>query len=150
MQITDTLTFLFGTWDLSRSIQDHRSGTRGLFSGRAILAAGAGAGAGAGASAGRARYDEEGELSFGAHQGPASRHLAYARLDNASVFLYFSNGRPFVDLDLRTGAWHSSHDCVDDRYEIETVVRSDRVIQEFWRVTGPDTSWEAVTTLTRR
>ncbi len=138
-QIADTLSFLLGQWDLSRSIQDHRSGTHGLFSGRAVLTA----------TAGRARYDEEGELSYGAHHGPASRHLEYARLDDASVFLYFSNGRPFVDLDLRTGAWRSTHDCGADRYEIETVVRSDRVVHEYWRVRGPDTSYDAVTTLLR-
>ena len=138
MQISDTLAFLLGTWDISRTILDHRSGKRGLFSGRGVLA-----------GAGRARYDEEGELSFGAHRGPASRHLEYARLDSAAAFLYFSNGRPFVDLDLRTGAWRSIHDCVDDRYEIQTVVRSDRTMQEYWRVTGPDTSYDAVTTLTR-
>lgn len=147
-QIADTLTFLLGAWNLRRSIQDHRSGTDGLFEGRAVLT-GAGSGAGSGAGAGRARYDEEGELSFGAHRGPASRHLEYARLDSTAVFLYFSNGRPFVDLDLRTGAWRGVHDCVDDRYEIETVVRSDRVLQEYWRVRGPDTSYDAVTTLTR-
>jgi hypothetical protein len=140
MQIADTLAFLLGRWDLSRSIQDHRSGTHGLFSGRAVLAAGTG---------GRARYDEEGELSFGAHRGPAARHLEYARLGDASVFLYFSNGLPFVGLDLRTGAWRSIHDCDQDRYEIETVVRSDRVLTEYWRVTGPDTSYDAVTTMTR-
>jgi hypothetical protein len=146
MQITDTLSFLLGSWELRRSITDHRSGSHGLFCGRAVLA---GAQGDAQAGAGRARYDEEGELSFGAHRGPASRHLEYVRLDSAAVFLYFSNGRPFVDLDLRTGGWRSFHDCVDDRYELHTVVRSDRVVQEYWRVRGPATSYDAVTTLTR-
>ena len=142
MQVPDTLAFLLGTWEISRTIADHRSGKHGLFSGRGVLA-------GEQIAARRARYDEAGELSFGTHHGPASRHLEYARLDSGSVFLYFSNGRPFVDLDLRTGTWRSTHLCVDDRYEIETVVRSDRVILEYWHVTGPETSYDAVTTLTR-
>jgi hypothetical protein len=146
MQISDTLDFLLGTWDLERSIEDHRSGIRGVFSGSAALVA---AGQSWSSVAGRARYDESGELSFGTHVGPASRYLEHARRDTGSVMLYFADGRPFVDLDLRRGQWRSIHDCGDDRYEIVTMARSHDVVQEYWRVRGPGKSYSAVTTLLR-
>jgi hypothetical protein len=73
---------------------------------------------------GRARYDETGELHFGTYAGQAHRSLEYMRLENATVMLYFIDRRPFIDLDLSTGAWHSSHVCGDDCYEIAIFVRS--------------------------
>jgi hypothetical protein len=147
VEILDTLAFLLGSWSLERSIEDHRSGTRGSFSGSATLVwAGAEPGL---ASVRRARYDEAGELRFGAHTGPASRHLEYARQDGAAVMIYFADGRPFTDLDLRGGAWSTVHDCDEDRYEITTILRSDRVVEERWRVRGPSLSYDAITTLMR-
>lgn len=98
---------------------------------------------------GRARYDEQGELHFGAHVGPASRRLGYTRLSTGAAMLHFVDGRPFVDLDLRSGAWRSAHSCGDDLYEIATIVRSSAVVQENWRVTGPGKGYDAVTTLVR-
>lgn len=147
MQVIDTFAFLLGTWDLDRSIEDRRSGIRGSFSGKATLAeAEPNQGSVLG---GRARYDERGELHFGTHRGPASRLLEYTRLNGAAVMLYFANGRPFVDLDLRRGAWRSIHYCGDDRYEIATIVRSCGVVQENWRVRGPGKDYGASTTLMR-
>jgi hypothetical protein len=66
-----------------------------------------------------------------------------------TVMVYFTDGRPFVDLDLRTGAWQSNHLCGDDRYEIATFVRSRNIVQERWGVQGPTTDYDAVTTLLR-
>jgi hypothetical protein len=147
VEIADTLAFLLGSWSLERSIEDHRSGTCGSFFGSATLvwtAAQPGL-----ASASRACYDEAGELRFGAHLGPASRHLEYARQDGAAVMIYFADGRPFTDLDLRGGAWRAIHDCRDDRYEITTILRSYRLVEEYWRVRGPSLSYDAITTLIR-
>ncbi len=147
MEVIDTLAFLLGTWNLDRSIEDRRSGIRGSFSGTATLAAAepdqeSALGA-------RARYDEQGQWHFGTHVGPASRRLEYTRLNGAAVMLYFTDGRPFVDLDLRSGTWRSSHDYGDDRYEIATIVRSCGVMQENWRVRGPKKDYDAATTLIR-
>ncbi len=148
MEIVDTLGLLLGTWTLQRSIEDHRLGIRGWFEGRAMLVDGTPS---ENSDLGvRARYDEVGEIHFAAHTGRASRSLEYARLDNTAVMLYFADGRPFVDLDLRSGAWRSSHHCGDDHYAIATVVRSHNVVQEHWRASGPTMSYDAVTTLTRR
>ncbi len=88
-------------------------------------------------------------MQFGTHIGRARRNLEYVRRDDATVMLYFTDARPFLDLDLTPGVWQSTHLCGDDRYEISTFVRSRNVVQERWRVTGPATDYDAVTTLRR-
>ncbi|MHB1712979.1 MAG: DUF6314 family protein [Acidimicrobiales bacterium] len=147
MEIADTLGFLLGTWRIERSIKDHQTGIRGSFEGTSTLVQ---TPIGRNCSAGvQARYDEAGELRFGTHLGQAHRSLEYMRLDDGAVMLYFTDGRPFVDLDLSTGAWQSTHLCGCDRYEIATLVRSRELVQERWQVRGPTTGYEAVTTLMR-
>ena len=142
-----TLDFLLGTWEVDRSIEDHRSGTRGSFHGTAVLAVDPDDGRPADC---RARYDETGELTFGAHAGPASRHLRYAAGPGSAVVrVSFADGRPFVDLDLSGGSWRAVHQCGADRYELTTIVRSRHVVEEHWHVRGPGKSYDAVTTLTR-
>jgi hypothetical protein len=147
MVVSDTLDFLVGTWTVDRSIEDHRAEVSGSFRGTAVLA-GLPAGEGA-AIVSRASYQETGELRYGDHTGPASRRLEYVRLGGA-VMLYFANGRPYVDLDLRSGRWRTEHPCVADLYEVLTEVRSPDEVYETWRVRGPDKDYDAVTTLRRR
>jgi len=143
-----TLDFLLGTWAVDRSIEDHRSGALGSFRGTAVLAAEPEVGR---PGDRRARYDEAGELSFGTHAGPASRHLRYAAGPDAAVVrVSFADGRPFVDLDLSGGSWRAVHQCGADRYELTTIVRSRHIVEEHWRVRGPGKSYDAVTTLTRQ
>ncbi len=144
----DTLTFLLGVWDLDRSIDDHQSGTRGGFIGRAKLTATPVGNASAPPEG--AHYEENGELNFGAYRGPARRTLDYVRLEGASVLLRFADGRPFIDLDLRNGDCHRIHDCGEDRYEITMVVISADTVEERWHVQGLDKDYVAVTTLHRR
>jgi hypothetical protein len=149
MEVVDTFSFLLGKWTLERFLRDHRSGNDGRFEGSAtaaIVQAPAGVSAAAGA---RARYDETGTLRFGRHVGPASRSLELVRLEGAVVMLYFTDGKPFVDLDLRNGTWRSSHPCGEDHYEIVTVVRSQDELEEHWRVRGPTEDYDAVATLRR-
>jgi hypothetical protein len=147
LRIADTLTFLLGVWDVDRSIDDRRSGTQGTFSGKASLAE-TGAGNGA-AVPERAHYEETGDLLFGSYRGPARRTLEYVRLDGGAALLCFADGRPFIDLDLCDGACDRTHDCGPDLYEIGTVVISDDVVEQHWRVRGPSKDYTAVTTLTR-
>jgi hypothetical protein len=147
VKIADTLSFLLGQWTLERFLTDHRSGTDGRFEGRVSIA-----GAPSGQSAGsgpRAHYEEVGTLRFGRHVGPASRRLELVRLESTVVMLYFHDGNPFVDLDLRSGRWRSTHPCGEDNYEILTVVRSPRELEEQWRVRGPNEDYDAVATLRR-
>jgi hypothetical protein len=149
MKVVDTFTFLLGEWTLERFLTDHRSGTDGRFEGSAtatIVQAPPGPNAGDGT---RARYDEAGTLSFGRHEGPAARSLELVRLPSTVVMLYFTGGKPFVDLDLRNGTWRSSHPCGEDHYEIVTVVRSPRELEEHWQVRGPTKDYDAVAFLRR-
>jgi hypothetical protein len=63
--------------------------------------------------------------------------------------LYFTDERPFLDLDLRTGYWFGSYLCSDDHYQIETFVPSHDVVQEHWRARAPAKDYDAVTTMPR-
>jgi hypothetical protein len=144
VEIADTLGFLLGTWDLSRSYADHRSGTAATFQGQAVLVTDAAA------EPERAEYEETGRLCLGSHQGTARRSLEYIRQPGGTVMLYRPGRQPYVDLDLTSGAWAAVHPCGADRYEVTTVVRSRDVVQEYWRVQGPDKDYTAVTTLRRR
>jgi hypothetical protein len=143
MEIADTLGFLLGTWDLSRSYTDHRSGTTVAFRGLAVLATDAAAGTD------QAQYEETGRICLGSHQGTARRNLEYVPRPGGAVMLYRPGRQPYVDLDLTSGAWDAIHLCGADRYEISTVVRSCDVVQEYWCVQGPDKDYTAVTTLHR-
>jgi hypothetical protein len=147
MKVVDTLSFLVGRWTLERSFTDHRSGTQGRFEGNAtITPSSSGLGAGLGP---RAHYDETGTIRFGSYEGPASRSLELVRLESAVVMLYFTDGKPFVDLDLRSGRWRCTHPCGEDSYEILTIVRSPSELEEQWRVRGPTEDYVAVATLRR-
>jgi hypothetical protein len=126
---------------------DHRGGVRGTFEGTAALLrpkieTGDHGGR-------RARYDEVGELRFGDHAGSARRCFDYTQRHDATVMISFADGRPFVDLDLRSGEWQSTHQCGPDLHEITTLVVSGDILQEHWRVRGPVTDYEATTMLTR-
>jgi hypothetical protein len=143
MEISDTLGFLLGTWDLSRSYTDHRSGTTAAFQGQAVLTADLAAGPE------RAQYEETGRMCLGPHQGTARRSLEFVRRPGGAVMLYRPGGQPYVDLDLTSGAWDAVHPCGADRYEVSTLVSSPDVVQEFWRVQGPGKVYTAVTTLRR-
>jgi hypothetical protein len=145
MRISDTFGFLLGTWDLSRSYTDHLSGTDGTFEGQAVLAV---TQSGA-AVLERARYDEAGQMCLGDYRNAASRSLEYARRADGTVMLYRAGGQPFIELDLTDGAWQASHPCGADQHEISTVVRSRDIVEEHWRVRGPEKDYTAVATLRR-
>jgi hypothetical protein len=147
VRTAETLAFLLGTWDLERVIEDYRSRTDGLFRGSATLVKSEAATADSRRE--WARYQESGELRFGSQLTRASRTLLYERLPDASVMLHFADGKPFVDLNLESGEWRGLHHCVDDLYEMTTTVRSATVVEERWRVAGPDKDYLAVATLTR-
>ena len=144
MTVADTLDFLVGTWTVERLIDDHRSGIRGRFDGTAVLLPEEGA-----EPVTRASYQEAGELRFGEHTGPASRRLTYVRSGGA-VLLYFADGRPYTDLDLRSGTWETEHPCVADLYAVRTEVCAPDELRERWRVRGPDKDYDAVTVLRRQ
>ncbi len=147
MEILEPLDFLVGSWDIVRSITDYQSDIQSSFEGTGSFAFMPLAES---AVDQLMRYDEFGVLHLGDHHSGARRSLDYRLITRSMVMLYFTDGRPFVDLDLTDGQWTSSHLCGDDLYDISTLVRSETTIEELWHVRGPSKSYEATTTLTRR
>ena len=94
MEISDTLGFLLGTWEVSRSYTDRRSGTAPSFQGEAVLALDAGGLTLDAAGPDWARYEETGQLCLGAQRSPASRSLHYARRPGGTVMLYRPGRQP--------------------------------------------------------
>jgi hypothetical protein len=143
----DTLGFLIGTWQVTRTIDDRRAGIAGSFSGTAVIAGAPGAdllvpGAGA-------RYAETGTLRYSTHTGPARRSLDVTRCDSGAVLLSFTNGLPYIELDLSTGVCERRHPCAEDTYDSTIVVRSADVMEERWLVRGPAKDYSAITVLRR-
>lgn len=140
MEVDDTLAYLTGSWELERAIADHRTEATGSFAGDGVVR-----------TAGRrGRYEEQGRLRLGGYDGTAHRELDLFAADGGVVAVRFSDGRPFIDLNLVDGAWQAVHQCGRDRYELRFEVGSSDLLLERWRVTGPDKDYEARTIWRRR
>ncbi len=135
MDVEDTLSYLNGTWTLSRAIVDHAGGVTGSFDGDAQVRT----------RGRRGRYEERGRLSFGSYDGSAQRALELIGTDDGSVAVQFIDGRPFFALDLSGGICGVVHQCSRDRYELEFEVSSADLLLERWRVRGPAKHYEART-----
>lgn len=140
--VTSTLDFLLGTWNVDRTIWDHRAGTTGVFAGTATLRPDE-------ADASCARYVESGTMTYGTHEGPARRELSYRARPDGTAEVRFADGHLFVVLDLRRPRWSGTHPCRADSYELTTDVIDADTVQERWRVLGPAKDYDAVTVLTR-
>jgi hypothetical protein len=173
MRVSDTLAFAAGPWRIERVLADHRSGTRGRFTGRATLSEPAPGSATPGTSqpSGEPQpgepggpglcdpaphhpgpelcYLETGELRFGTHTGPATRTLRYQGRPDGTVDVRFADGHFFYRLDLRSGRCVAVHQCRADRYEITYLVLGENAMEERWLVQGPGKGYEATATLVR-
>jgi hypothetical protein len=127
---------------VERSISDAMSGDVGTFRGTATFSRDADDNS-------RVRFDETGVVRFGDYSGHANRHLWLALRSNSVIDVSFADGHHFINLDLRDGASTDHHQCQSDGYDIMTLVRSDDLIEERWRVVGPAKDYEAVTFMTR-
>ena len=139
----ETLALLLGRWAVVREIDDHRTGERARFDGTATIEEARAA------SDLVATYDETGELVVAGRRTPATRRLGYAARADGSLDVRFADGRHFVDLDLRSGAWEAHHPCAPDSYLVETRVLSPVSFEERWTVRGPAKSYDALTTYER-
>jgi hypothetical protein len=144
MRVIDTLAFVRGGWQLDRVLTDHRSGTRGRFTGYAVVAEAPPE------QPGEWRYTEQGELTFGAHRGPATRRLRYQGLPDGTVAVRFADGRPFYVLDLRPGHARAEHSCGPDHYQLSHRVLAADLLEEEWQVRGPGKDYLAVARLLRK
>ena len=144
MRVTDTLAFVRGRWQLDRMLTDYRAGLDGWFTGHALVAPAPPD------QPGEWCYTEHGELRFAAHTGPARRHLRYQGRPDGTVLVRFADGRPFYVLDLRAGQAQAEHGCGRDHYLLSHRVLAADVLEEEWRVRGPDKDYLAISRLTRK
>jgi hypothetical protein len=89
-------------------------------------------------------------VSSAAHTGPAGRRLRYQGRADGTVAVRFPDGRPFYVLDLRAGQAQAEHGCGRDRYLLSHRVLAADLLEEVWRVRGPDKDYLAITRLTRK
>ncbi len=141
MDATETLQFLSGTWRVRRDVTDYRDGDRCIFVGIATFSPSE-------ESDGVLHFEEHGEMSIGPYRGPSTRRLTY-QVHDGCLSVAFADGHHFIDLDLTDGTSIDTHLCNLDRYEITTVAKSADLLEERWRVVGPQKDYEAVTTLER-
>jgi Family of unknown function (DUF6314) len=142
MRDTMSLDFLLGSWSVERSISDSLSGDVGTFHGTATFMRDDDNDA-------RVCFHESGVVRFGDYSGQANRRLFLSLGSGSVIDVSFADGHHFIDLDLREGRSSDHHQCQNDGYEVTTVVRSDDLIEERWRVVGPAKDYEAVTFMTR-
>jgi Family of unknown function (DUF6314) len=140
VDVSGTLGYLAGDWQLERQISDHRTGQEGVFRGQARFRP----------SADQVlEYREFGDLEFGDFRGPASRSLIYRGLSDGTADVRFADGREFYRLDLRSGSCHAEHPCRADQYLVTVTSRSPVSFTETWRVAGPGKDYEMTATYTR-
>ncbi|AWN30832.1 DUF6314 family protein [Streptomyces sp. NEAU-S7GS2] len=127
--VPDVAAYLSGRWSIERTVHDLRTGAEGSFRGTAAFRPDA--------AGGGLLHSEEGQLSWGGTVAPVSRTLRVRPRPDGTAAIEFADGRPFHDLDLRTGRWTAVHPCAADRYEgTFTAVGPDTWHLE-WRVGGP-------------
>ncbi|WP_066928434.1 DUF6314 family protein [Streptomyces sp. NBRC 110611] len=151
--VPDAAAYLTGRWSVERTVSDLRAGVTGGFRGTAEFrpavagdavtgdtvagAAAAGAPPADALPADALLHVEAGQLTWDGTTYPAQRTLRLCPRRDGTAEVRFADGRPFHDLDLRTGRWTAVHPCAEDRYEgTFTAVAADEWHLE-WRVAGP-------------
>jgi hypothetical protein len=137
--VADLRAFLSGRWRISRRIDDRRLGILGRLTGYVTFTP----------SPGGLIQDEDGDLSFGAYRGLATRryHLLIDRLSMAEV--HHADGSPFHRLDLTSGVAEIAHRCSSDRYRGRYRVLHENFFAVSWHVTGPRKNYRLATLHTK-
>ncbi|MFJ6570367.1 DUF6314 family protein [Streptomyces sp. NPDC091292] len=142
--VPDVLAYLAGRWRVERVVRDLAGGAAGEVAGEV-----AGRFTGttdfsplepAASAHGRPGllHHESGTFVWQGVARPAERTLRYLPGDPAGTArVEFSDGRPFHDLDLRTGHWVADHPCAADLYRGTFTVDGDDDWRTEWRVRGP-------------
>ncbi|MFE2043949.1 DUF6314 family protein [Streptomyces sp. NPDC059477] len=127
--VTDPLAYLAGRWRVERTVRDLGGGDEGRFTGTTVFEALAGGGL---------LHREAGTFVWRGVARPAERTLRF--LPGAvpgTADVRFADGRPFHDLDLRTGRHIADHPCSADLYRGEFTVTDADHWRTLWRVGGP-------------
>ncbi|SNY47122.1 DUF6314 family protein [Paractinoplanes atraurantiacus] len=125
---------------MHRRILDHRAGVEGSFVGTAEFGD-------------DLSYEEQGDLTYGDHRGPATRSLRYHDRGDRRLEVTFADGRPFYLLDLGEGesgdAWSAEHPCAADTYVVAGRITGPDSYTEHWHATGPAKDYELITSYDR-
>ncbi|MFE1249097.1 DUF6314 family protein [Streptomyces sp. NPDC058735] len=127
--VPEVLDYLAGSWRVERSVRDLAGGDEGRFSGTTGFSPLAGGGL---------LHHESGTFVWQGVARPAERTLRFLPgRAPGTADVRFADGRPFHDLDLRSGRHVVGHPCAADLYRGEfTVLDADRW-RTVWRVRGP-------------
>ncbi|MFF9037125.1 DUF6314 family protein [Streptomyces sp. NPDC014892] len=141
LPVPEVLAHLRGRWRLQRSVRDLANGAEGEFTGTTVFSP---------LDDGGLLHRESGTFVWQGVPRPAERTLRFlpgAAPGTADV--RFADGRPFHDLDLTTGRWHTDHPCVADLYRGEFEVYDEDRWRTTWQVGGPTKDLLLVTDYTR-
>jgi hypothetical protein len=132
-----TLAEFEGIWRLSRSIDDHRSGTPGLFEGTATFTP---------VETGLI-YVETGLLHLTGQQPlKAERRYLWTQAGD-HIAITFADGTPFHD--FRPGAPEATHWCDPDTYDVTYDFAQWPIWSSTWSVSGPRKAYQMISTYTR-
>lgn len=126
--VPDALEYLAGRWGVTRSVRDLATGEEGRFSGATDFAPLGGGGL---------LHRESGTFDWQGVARPAERTLRFLPGPGGTADVRFADGRPFHDLDLRSGRHLADHPCAADLYRGEFTVRDASHWRAVWRVRGP-------------
>ncbi|MFF2851377.1 DUF6314 family protein [Streptomyces sp. NPDC058001] len=141
--VPDVLAYLGGRWRVERVVRDLAGGAEGRFTGTTDFrplepAATDTPGALTGATVRGLLHHESGTFVWQGVARPAERTLRFLPGEpSGTARVEFADGRPFHDLDLRTGHWVADHPCVADLYRGVFTVDGDDDWRTEWRVRGP-------------
>ncbi|MFJ2815452.1 DUF6314 family protein [Streptomyces sp. NPDC091279] len=127
--VPDVLAHLRGRWRVERDVRDRASGARGHFEGVTVFGD---------LPDGGLLHEETGTFTWLGTPRPAARTLRFLPgAEPGTADVRFADGRPFHDLDLRTGHHVTDHPCAADLYRGEFTVRDADHWRSVWRVGGP-------------
>ncbi|MGA4843057.1 DUF6314 family protein [Streptomyces sp. G45] len=134
--VPDVLAYLCGTWRVERTVGDFAAGRgvplEGRFTGVTRFTALPGA------DGGGLLHHESGTFTWRGVARPAERTLRFLPGGApGTAVVRFADGRPFHDLDLRTGRHTADHPCAADLYRGEFTVAAEDRWGTRWRVRGP-------------
>ncbi|MFE2646527.1 DUF6314 family protein [Streptomyces nigra] len=127
--VPEVLSYLAGRWRVDRSVRDLASGDEGAFTGTTVFGP---------LEDGGLLHHESGEFVWREVPRPAERTLRFLPGGApGTADVRFADGRPFHDLDLRTGRHIADHPCSADLYRGDFTVRDEDHWRTVWRVRGP-------------
>jgi hypothetical protein len=127
--VPDVLAYLSGSWRVRRLVRDLASGDEGDFSGTTVFGP---------LDEGGLLHQESGTFAWQGVPRPAERTLRFLPGGApGTADVRFADGRPFHDLDLRSGRYVADHPCSADLYRGEFTVLDADHWRTVWRVRGP-------------